>query len=157
MKDIKIVTEGELHQTIASYIEDGKHVVGGIDDMKHVICGMIKDGHMFQMDRDRLRDAIEDFVFFCQPDDDVNRDRLMKSLEYDDESEEDGFERDYPMSPRQPLHPDCHTECQEGSCSDGVCKLNEIVADVKDAVSSAEEVLEDVTDAVKTVEEVVSS
>ena len=60
-----------------------------IDEMKDVICKMIKCGYMFSMDRDRVRDAIEDFTFMCQPDDDLNKDRIFKSLEYEDEEDSD--------------------------------------------------------------------
>ena len=46
----------------------------------------------------RLRAAIEDFVFMCQPNDEINKDRVLKSLEYDDEEDsDDDFEADYPQ------------------------------------------------------------
>ena len=53
--------------------------------MKSLILNMIKGGYMFNMDRDRLRDAMEDITFMLCPDDDANRDRVEKGLEYDEE------------------------------------------------------------------------
>ncbi len=93
---LKIVKEDALHETIEAFIREGNIIVADIDEMKDVICKMIKCGYMFSMDRDRIRDAIEDFTYMCQPDDDINKDRIFKSLEYDDEDSEDDFGEDFP-------------------------------------------------------------
>lgn len=96
MQEIKVVKEGDLHQNIAKFMELGDHRVSDIDEMKDVICQMIKSGYMFAMDRDRLRDAIEDFVYMCHPNDEINKDRILKSLEYEDEEEsEDEYGEGY--------------------------------------------------------------
>ena len=89
MKDIKIVTTELLHQKIVDFIEGGKHIIGEYEDMKEVILLMIKSGYMFSMDRDRLRDAMEDITFMMCPDDDVNKDRVSRGLEYEDDSDSD--------------------------------------------------------------------
>ena len=86
---LKIVKEDALHETIEAFIREGDILIADIDEMKDVICKMIKCGYMFSMDRDRVRDAIEDFTYMCQPDDDINKDRIFKSLEYDDEDSDD--------------------------------------------------------------------
>jgi hypothetical protein len=143
MRDLTIVREDTLHETIASYMRDGDHIIADIDEMKSLICDMIKGGYMFAMDRDRLRDAIEDFVYLCQPDDELNKDRLMKSLEYDDEETDEEYEDDYSPRPTpkkvhknlpETRHEECHdscqkvcqTECHETVCRDGVChKISE--------------------------------
>jgi hypothetical protein len=152
MRDLKIVREDTLHETIASYIRDGDHIIADIDEMKSLICDMIKGGHMFAMDRDRLRDAIEDFVYLCQPDDELNKDRLMKSLEYDDEETDEEYEDDY--SPRPPVtsaktslpetrHEQCQNICKSKTiCSNGVCHK------IEEAAEAVEKVVEDVADAV---------
>ena len=82
------------------------------DEMKEVICKMISAGYMFAMDRDRLRDAIEDFSFMCQPSDDVNKDRIMKSLEYEDEMSDDESEIEFPIAKESVVDSD---ECCRGS------------------------------------------
>jgi hypothetical protein len=89
MRDIKVVTVDDLHQTIATFIDEGKHIIGEYEDMKEVILIMIKAGYMFNMDRDRLRDAMEDITFMLCPDDDANKDRVSRGLEYEDDSESD--------------------------------------------------------------------
>ena len=89
MKDLKIITVDDLHSTIRSFIIDNNIVIGDYDDMKSLILKMIKNGCMFNMDRDRLRDAMEDITFMLCPDDDANKDRVERGLEYDD-----GFDSD---------------------------------------------------------------
>ena len=89
MRDIKVVTVDDLHQTIATFIDEGKHIIGEYEDMKEVILIMIKAGYMFSMDRDRLRDAMEDITFMLCPDDDANKDRVSRGLEYEDDSDSD--------------------------------------------------------------------
>ena len=89
MKDIKVIGPDDLHVKICSFICDGKHIIGEYEDMKEVILLMIKSGYMFNMDRDRLRDAMEDITYMMCPDDDVNKDRVSRGLEYEDDSESD--------------------------------------------------------------------
>ena len=89
MKDLKIISCEKVHDTIVGYIGEYRVVIGDYEDMKECVINMIRGGYCFAMDRDRLRDAMEDINFMCSPEDDANRDRVYKSLEYDDESDED--------------------------------------------------------------------
>ena len=57
-----------------------------------LILKMIRNGHMFNMDRDRLRDAMEDITFMLCPDDDANQDRVERGLEYEDDEIDDEIE-----------------------------------------------------------------
>ena len=88
MKDLKIVSVNELHSSIRAFIVDSKTIIGDYEDMKSLILTMIKAGYMFNMDRDRLRDAMEDLTFMLCPDDDANKDRVERGLEYDDDSDD---------------------------------------------------------------------
>ena len=88
MKDLKIVSIEELHSSIRTFIVDSKTIIGDYEDMKSLILTMIKAGYMFNMDRDRLRDAMEDLTFMLCPDDDANKDRVERGLEYDDDSDD---------------------------------------------------------------------
>ena len=97
MKDLKILTIDNLHQVICEFIneeqkkldaQDSGVVIGDYDDMKSLILKMIKNGYMFNMDRDRLRDAMEDITFMLCPNDDANKDRVERGLEYDDSEDE---------------------------------------------------------------------
>ena len=115
MKDIQVISIDELHNSITSFIDNSKTIIGDYEDMKDLILGMIKGGYMFNMDRDRLRDAMEDITFMLCPDDDANKDRVERGLEYDDDSagddEEDFLEED--------LHEDCHHDHSNKSIQTG--------------------------------------
>lgn len=89
MKELKVVGVDELHNTIRDFIIESKTIIGDYDDMKNLILNMVKAGYMFNMDRDRLRDAMEDITFMLCPDDDANRDRVERGLEYDDDDDSD--------------------------------------------------------------------
>ena len=89
MKDLKIVSVDKLHSSIRTFIVDSSTIIGDYEDMKGLILTMVKAGYMFNMDRDRLRDAMEDLTFMLCPDDDANKDRVERGLEYEDYSEDD--------------------------------------------------------------------
>lgn len=111
MKDLKIVVADKIHETIVGYIKEHKVVIGDYEDMKECVLNMVRSGHCFAMDRDRLRDAMEDITYMCSPEDDANRDRVCKSLEYDDDSDEE-FDEEF----------GCGSERRE-SCPIGSCPL----------------------------------
>jgi hypothetical protein len=96
MKDIKIVKEEGIHEAIVGFITEHHIIISSLEEMMDdVILTMIRAGYMFTGDRDRLRDAMEDITYMCSPDDDVNKDRVLRSLEYDDsDSDSEEFERD---------------------------------------------------------------
>lgn len=92
MKELIVVTVDTLHATIRENIIKSKAVIGDYEDMKGLVLNMIKAGYMFNMDRDRLRDAMEDITFMLCPDDEANKDRVERGLEYDDDSDDDILE-----------------------------------------------------------------
>ena len=89
MKELKVISVDELHNSIRDFIVESNAIIGDYEDMKSVILNMVKAGYMFNMDRDRLRDAMEDITFMLCPDDDANKDRVERGLEYDDDSDSD--------------------------------------------------------------------
>ena len=89
MKELKVISVDELHNSIREFIINSNSVIGDYEDMKSVILNMVKAGYMFNMDRDRLRDAMEDITFMLCPDDDANKDRVERGLEYDDSDDSD--------------------------------------------------------------------
>ena len=94
MKELTIVTVDTLHESIRGFIVDSGSIIGDYEDMKALVLNMIKAGYMFNMDRDRLRDAMEDITFMLCPDDDANKDRVERGLEYDDDSDDDDIIED---------------------------------------------------------------
>jgi len=89
MKDLTVVSVDGLHGAIRDFIVKSETIIGDYEDMKALVLKMIKTGYMFNMDRDRLRDAMEDITFMLCPDDDANKDRVERGLEYDDDSDSD--------------------------------------------------------------------
>ena len=89
MKEITVISVDNLHESIRSYIMNGNIIISSYEDMKDVVLNMIKSGYMFNMDRDRLRDAMEDMTFMLLPTDDAIKDRVERGLEYDDFSDSD--------------------------------------------------------------------
>ena len=92
MKELKVVSVDELHNIIRNFIIESDTIIGDYEDMKTLILNMVRAGYMFNMDRDRLRDAMEDITFMLCPDDDANKDRVERGLEYDDDDDDEGDE-----------------------------------------------------------------
>lgn len=88
-QSIKIVNIDNLHESILEFIQDSQIIIGEYDDMKECVLKMIRARYFFNMDRDRLRDAMEDITFAFCPEDDVNKDRVSRGLEYEYSDEED--------------------------------------------------------------------
>lgn len=88
-ESIKIVSVDNLHVNILKFIEEGQIIIGDYDDMKECVLKMIRARYFFNMDRDRLRDAMEDITFAFCPEDDVNKDRVSRGLEYEYSEEEE--------------------------------------------------------------------
>ena len=97
MKEFKVVTVDELHSSIRTFIVEKEVIIGDYEDMKALVLTMIRAGYMFSMDRDRLRDAMEDITFMLCPDDDANKDRVERGLEYDDTDDESDIEDINPL------------------------------------------------------------
>ena len=85
---VKSVTTDDLHATIIGYIKRNEVIIGEYEDMKDCILKMIRAYYIFNMDRDRLRDAMEDITYMLCPEDDINKDRVSRGLEYEYSSEE---------------------------------------------------------------------
>ena len=94
MKDIKVISTENIHECVCKFIDETGTIIGDYDDMKALVLTMIRAGYMFSGDRDRLRDAMEDITYMLCPDDDANRDRVEKGLEYDEEDDESDDDED---------------------------------------------------------------
>lgn len=94
LESVKIVTVEDLHISILKFIEENRIIIGEYDDMKECVLKMIRARYFFNMDRDRLRDAMEDITFAFCPEDDVNKDRVSRGLEYEYSDDEDESDED---------------------------------------------------------------
>lgn len=87
---LKIVKQDTVYETIHSYITDSSKSVTNYEEMIEVVLDMIKGGHCFLMDRDILRDCLETLTFMYEPNDDMNKDRVVLQLiDIDDDEEDD--------------------------------------------------------------------
>ena len=87
---LKIVKQDTVYDTIHSYITESSKSVTNYEEMIEVVLDMIKEGHCFLMDRDILRDALETLTFMYEPNDDMNKDRVVLQLiDIDDDEEDD--------------------------------------------------------------------
>ena len=87
---LKIVKQDTVYETIQSFITQSSKSITNYEEMIEVVLEMIKVGHCFLMDRDILRDALETLTFMYEPNDDMNRDRVI--LQLIDVDEEDDIE-----------------------------------------------------------------
>jgi len=92
MKELKVISVDELHTSLGTFIVESECIIGDYEDMKELVLKMVRAGYMFNMDRDRLRDAMEDITFMLCPDDDANKDRVERGLEYDDDDDDDSID-----------------------------------------------------------------
>ena len=92
--ELKLIEQDKLHHTIAKYIKDNEIIIGNYEDMIELILSMVRVGYCFNIDRERLRDCMEDVTYMCCPEDDANKDRVVQGLEYDDGEEEEDDEEE---------------------------------------------------------------
>jgi hypothetical protein len=92
MEGLQIITLANVHDTILKFISENDVKIEEYEHMKECILRMIREKYIFNMGRDRLRDAMEDLTYILNPDDELNKDRVNKGLEYeysDDEISDD--------------------------------------------------------------------
>jgi len=116
--EMKIIITDDLHKNILKYIKNNEIIIGEYDDMKDCILNMIRAYYVFNMDRDRLRDAMEDITYMLCPEDDINKDRVSRGLEYEYSSEEE--EEDEEEEHMEHSH-------SENCCEDGIEDIGNIV------------------------------
>tara|TARA_B110000495_G_scaffold194453_1_gene200825 strand:- start:1155 stop:1481 length:327 start_codon:yes stop_codon:yes gene_type:complete len=98
--DLKLVTLDNVHDIIPNYITENNIIITTYEDMMDTVLRMIREKHLFNMDRDLLRDCLTDLVYMYCPGDDLNRDRVVVTLEPSDEEDEGEGEvvEDIPLS-----------------------------------------------------------
>lgn len=92
--ELKLIEQDKLHRAVVEYIRDNEIIIGNYEDMIELILSMVRIGYCFNVDRERLRDCMEDVTYMCCPDDDANKDRVVQGLEYDDGDEDDDDDDD---------------------------------------------------------------
>tara|TARA_B100001013_G_scaffold169283_1_gene101522 strand:- start:130 stop:528 length:399 start_codon:yes stop_codon:yes gene_type:complete len=87
IRNITQVTLDNLHEVIPEYIHGNNIIVQNYDDMKEVYLGMIRDRHLFTIDRDILVHSLIDLTYMFAPGDDVNKDNVLDTITLEDEDE----------------------------------------------------------------------
>ena len=87
--EITILTTENVHSEIIKYISENRIYINSYDDMIQVILKMIENKYMFTFDKNLLRSIMEDLTYMYNPNDDINKDRIIELLEDTDTDEED--------------------------------------------------------------------
>ena len=94
--DLTLVTVENIHEIIPAFIIERQILISSYEDMVEVILEMVKNKHLFKMDRELLRTIMEDLTYMYCPGDDINKERVMEQLaasdDEDDEDDEDDME-----------------------------------------------------------------
>ena len=92
--DLTLVTVENIHEVIPAFIIERQILISSYEDMVEVVLEMIKNRHVFNMDRDLLRTIMEDLTYMYCPGDDINKERVMGQLEASDDEDEDDLDDD---------------------------------------------------------------
>ena len=128
-----LVTIDNFHEIIPKFIKDNEIIISEYEDMQEVVLKMIREGFLFNFDKNLLRGFLEDLTYHYSPNDDKNKDRIVNMLEEsdDEESSDDDDEGMQEMMMKMMM------------AAGGAKKSEEKVEEVED-VEAVEEVSEDV-------------
>ena len=87
--DLTLVTVENIHEIIPAFIIDGQILISSYDPMVDVVLELVKNRHLFNMDRELLRTIMEDLTYMYCPGDDINKERVMGQLEASDDEDDD--------------------------------------------------------------------
>ena len=93
--DIIQVTNENIHSIFPKYIEDNNISVNDIESIINTYVDMVKNKHLFLIDRELLKDLLVDITYMYSPNDDINKDRVLHHLvgsDSDDDDDEDSCE-----------------------------------------------------------------
>ena len=124
-----LVTVDNFHELIPKFIKDNEIIISEYEDMQEVVLKMIREGFLFNFDKNLLREA-EDLTYHYSPNDDKNKDRIVNMLEEseDEESSDDDDEGMQEMMMKMMM------------TAGGAKKSEEKVEEVEDVVDKSEDV-----------------
>ena len=94
VQNVTSVMLDSIHEEIPEYIYRNKIMIGNYDDMKAVYLRMLGDGYLFPIDRDTLIGCLTDLTYMFCPGDDLNKDKVLELLDYDDDDDDDDGDDD---------------------------------------------------------------
>ena len=87
-----LVTKENIHECTLNFIEeDNIHIINFEDSMTDVYLKMIISNHRFIVDRDFIREVFVDIAYVLNPNDTLNKNRVLMELGaiFDDSDEEE--------------------------------------------------------------------
>ena len=94
INNLTLVTLDNIHQIIPDFIISNEIIITSYEDMMETVMTMIRNKHLFNMDRNILRSCLEDLTYMYCPGDDVNKDRILGMLEPSDDEDDDEDEEE---------------------------------------------------------------
>ena len=87
--DIKtLVTQDNFHLEVPEFIHKNKRVIDNYEDLANVVIDMLKARYFFNLEKNHLKDLMDDLVFIFNPSSEENIARVQ-NLIYDSDSESD--------------------------------------------------------------------
>ena len=90
-----LVTKENIHECTLNFIEeDNIHIINFEESMTEVYLKMITSNHRFIVDRDFIREVFVDIAYVLNPNDILNKNRVLMELGaiFDDSDEENELE-----------------------------------------------------------------
>ena len=87
-----LVTKENIHECTLNFIEeDNIHIINFEESMTEVYLKMIISNHRFIVDRDFIREVFVDIAYVLNPNDTLNKNRVLMELGaiFDDSDEEE--------------------------------------------------------------------
>ena len=87
--DIKtLVTQDNFHIEVPEFIHKNKRVIDNYEDLANVVIDMLKSRYFFNIEKNHMKDLMDDLVFIFNPGSEENIARVQ-NLIYDSDSDSD--------------------------------------------------------------------
>jgi hypothetical protein len=83
-----LVTQDNFHLEVPEFIHKNKRVIDNYEDLANVVFDMLKARYFFNIEKNHLKDLMDDLVFIFNPGSEENIARVQ-NLIYDSDSESD--------------------------------------------------------------------
>ena len=95
-----LVTVDNFHVEVPKYIHENKVIIENYDDMCDVIVNMLRSNIFFNIEKNQLKDMVDDLVFIYNPACEDNEARVKNLLcdDSDSESDEEETEEEFRCS-----------------------------------------------------------
>lgn len=85
-----LVTQDNFHIEVPEFIHRKKRVIDNYEDMANVVIDMLKCRYFFNIEKNHLKDLMDDLVFIFNPSSEENIARVQNLIYDSDDSEDSG-------------------------------------------------------------------